>query len=202
MNEAILKFAQEIASHLGNGWTAHIKEDRKNRAYLRSYGIERVILGGDDWYSWEKSKRIEIHGIYPQFGNEPVLSWYGDDKAPTITCAKSRGSEKVTRDIERRFLPKFWPLVEKAEIIVEQYTDDAASRMQNALDIAEVLGEEIDNGRGSDIRAYDTLTVSLGSYKKGVYGSVEVHKDSYSFKIRSCPIDLGLQIAQLIAQHQ
>lgn len=191
-----LEFTRKVAECLGSGWEAVIAGDQVR---LYKDGVERIFLRGDGW-KWNEDGRVSVHGIYPQFCNRGVLSWYGENVCPHITCAISRGPAAVARDIERRFLPDFWHHVERAEKLVEQYTNDMQSRARNALDIAGVLGENIPSNLRDGWESQ--IKIRFGGYNNAPWGHVDVSKEDYTFEIRHCPVDLGLQIAQVIARHK
>ena len=191
-----LEFAQEVARHLGEGW--EVSRVRPNQMRLQKDGVERLLLKGNDWYSWERSDRVEVHGIFPDFEGQPALSWH-NEKKPYITCAKNLGPENLARAIKSRFLPKFWPHVEQAEQIVRGMQAGWDRRKVNAQALSAILGEPAGNGRGHPAGAHDQLSISLNSSSDGLYGKVRVFEGSCTFTINNCPVELGRQIAQLIA---
>ncbi len=190
-----LEFAQAVAQHLGEGW--EVKQVRQNEMRLQKDGTERLLLKGDDWTYWEKSDRVEVHGIFPGFDGQPVLSWRSG-KRPFITCAKNRGPENLARAIEKRFLPRFWHRVEQAEQIVAGMQAGWDRRKANAQALSAILGVSVGNGRGQEVGPHDQLSVSLVG-QGSLYGSIRVFEGSMTLTINSCPVDLALQIAQLIA---
>ncbi len=196
-----LEFAQEVARHLGSGWTARVESDRRNMAYLYKDSVERLLLKGDDWDLWAESRRVEVHGIFPNFEGQPALSWYGDNKKPYITCAKNLGPENLARAIKSRFFPKFWPYVEQAEKVVREMQARWERRKANARELADILGTLVGNGRGQEAGAHDQLSASLTG-ADGLYGNIRVFEKSLTLTVNNCPIDLGLKIAQLIVDNR
>ena len=207
MNEkpdTLLEFAQQVAEALGHGWTAHGVNGNNARAIIENpnttpEGIAAFYVGCDHCW-WERSDRVEVTGRYPGYKGRPVLNSYEDD-FPRITCAVDRGAEAVAREIERRFLPRYWPLAEKALELAAHYERENATAGEAARDIAEIVGGEVSvDGQ----RLLDTPSVRFSKDGGGngrMYGKMEVHGDEVNLDMSGVPVALAERIAAEVARY-
>ena len=180
--------AQGIASHL-DGWEAVSEETNSGRARIEHETGAAISLHVDDY---GKRDRVGVYGRYPNhprrknnggsgYGSYPLS---GVD-TPNITCAISRGHEAIAKDITRRFMDKHLDCHELAvKRIAEQegYLDDQEAMM---LKLADFLGVET---RGTTIYTYGTPSIVIKNPTR----------DTVTFEIRSVPLDIAVQICEVV----
>lgn len=155
MDTNIAELTKEIAQYL-EGWEA-IEKDVEDYAH---YGKDNGWLAHESgaqihlWRPWNRTRRVTISGSYPRSSDEQYypVSGYGREKRPKITCAISRGSEAIAKDILKRLLPSYLNLYQQAQERVADYESDKASEAALMGRLGQACGIPVDNGHRGNLR--------------------------------------------------
>jgi len=191
-----LELAQTIAESLGDEWTAKVS-DYGDYARLSCKGTESISLRGNGW-NWEASKRLIIRGIYPKWHNQSVLH---RRDLPKITCAISRGGIAIARDIETKFLPRYWSLVEEIRQQIEQYEKAQITVAANAELFAQAVGGTVSDRADGQPYSADRPVVRIDGIRD-MYGKAIVGTDTVNIELRQVPLALALQIGRVIGEYR
>lgn len=181
-----------IAAALGPGWRAcppHTNPDGQHYPYHRTpirhdagHSIDLTFDG------WQNEGRIEVSCNWPKGRDGRELIPHRLEDRPVITLAKTTAPERIARDIERRLLPRYLPIWTAQ---VERLARETAYEAQNERTIERIisagLGERSRHGSG-------------GVWLRGnVYADqVTPQGDTLRFESFSCPVDLALQVLELL----
>ena len=202
MNEnkpSLQELGRSVAQNMGFEWHYIPPQDEdygRNRAEIGGPGGCSVVITGDG-YNWEQSDRVEVYGTWPKSldrrdGNRVDFMPYRDNRPDNITCAISRGSVSIARDILRRYVPAYLPAYEKQVEYRQEYLQKEAAVNAAYEELAEAMGEPPSNNgshrlRYSDDQPFGDITISA---YKGI---------SARFDIHNVPMDKALQIARILA---
>jgi len=195
--KSLVEFAEQVANEMEEEWKVDTEKE---------YQYHRVVLEGprDGVISivvdrgWENSNRVRIFGGYPTYEGVTVLSSH-DTKFPEIGVAISRGAAVIAREIQRRFLPKYWPLVERASKLVERYTTDNEIVLYNAEYIEQVSGGCI---RPHSVEGAIICKTPIVQFDSGdIRGKVQVQRHTVNLDIKYCPIGLALQLLEIVSNY-
>jgi hypothetical protein len=151
----------------GSTWSASLS--RKDGAVL--------------WFGFY-GDRVEIGGSFPR-GVDHYL--FQPQEQKRITCAVSKGAERIARDIRSRFFP--WYLPAYADGLKRKDEADAQLEWQdrNLQELAETLGgtvsQQFNGGRDPHVHIN----------RAGVYGHVEVngYTKAANIELRGVPVDIA-----------
>ena len=97
------------------GWTYQAREgEQAFYSTPREYGkLIHAGLRGEIWFSleWNDKSRLVVHVNFPRDRNG---QYYGKDynqKDPRITVSLTKTAEAIARDIQRRLLPEYLPML-------------------------------------------------------------------------------------------
>lgn len=117
---------------------------------------------------WNQKGRLQISCHFPG-GN------WGAEKRPIISVSISKRPEDIARDIERRLLPAYLPLYQKAVERLRAEEEREAADLALAARLAAILGVE---PLGTEINWYGT-----GDFRGGS-GTIRVSGGNVSFDLR------------------
>lgn len=161
--------AAAVARHLP-GWRVKGEEHRA-RVLVNEDGAEVYFR-----QEYNKPDRIEVSGAFPR--SELSSSYFGPHgQRFVISCALSRGPEKIARDVERRLLPGYLPKYAEARASRDAHDQQLRDAEKLAADLGLVFGEQV-RGSHHDWTIYPT---TLGGVRTVVkvqgYGSVNFDVD-------------------------
>jgi hypothetical protein len=112
-------------------------------------------------------------------GETPYVTGYGQlgKRMPSINVSFDKTPQQIAKDIERRLLPEYLPVLEKA---VEQIADSDAYYNKTesfAEEIARIVGVE---AKGNTVDFYRSKYPVFGEK----HGKAEVHDDEVSLELR------------------
>jgi hypothetical protein len=194
------RFAREIADAMGPQWTYDAEDVTNSRcAHLDGPNAGRIRIILDPWYDdpemTRRDYRIEVIGCYARFLRDDVRPH--EHEAPRITCAPSRGAETIASDIERRFLPDYWPALDE--------THNAAGRYERQfykmLDGMGVLSETLEARFEPEPTAWGTPNIRWSG--RDMSTRIQWHGEyGISMEINHLPVDVAVEIAELLKQHE
>lgn len=168
MTVNIIKVAEQVAAHMGDGWrgeaTSWDAEEGKtesNRAYLYGPDGEAVFLWGETYPSDPSNPRVEAHGQYPDGAKDRA------NKQVRIGFGAGKDPKKIAGDITRRLLPEYREELDKAcEYIANvqsaaQGRDDAAT----AITKAHPWLNRTERNNGIELSWYSGVTSRWGDVK-------------------------------------
>ena len=115
----LVRLAQDIAKELGDGWTFKPLDEPYPTQYITGPNEAELAIRIETYGS--RKGRIEVHGNFHIGRNREfidVRDWNHTTsercKLPEISVSGNRGAEAIAKEIKRRFLPEYLPLLQKA----------------------------------------------------------------------------------------
>ncbi|MDH3602769.1 MAG: hypothetical protein OEU26_24420 [Candidatus Tectomicrobia bacterium] len=144
-------------------------------------------------------ERLRIRGVLPRGPNQEYCLPYAV-KEPEITVARARGAKAISRDIVRRFLPKYTQLLQQAQEKKAQL--HARDEAQHAL-VGRLLAHgcvEAPTGGSEWLRVKRTSTASP-EVAFDVWGRVQITgPQTVTLELRQAPEPLVHQILAALDQ--
>lgn len=194
-SNTLVEFAEQVADEMGEEWKA--EGHRSRRMVLVGPQGGKISITGDG-YNWEASDRVKVFGIYPTYEGVTVLSPH-NTQFPKISVAVGRGAAAVAKAIQRRFLPKYWPLVERASKLVVQYAADNGRVLRDAGMIAQTIDGQI---QPRSVESGILCKTPIVRFRcGGVSGAAQVQNDAINLSIRYCSLDLVLQLLEIVGNY-
>jgi len=191
------EFGQRVADALGPFWKA-VTDDHGNYIHLSYMGQEAFSIHPYG-YDWKGSDRISISCLFPKFENHPVLSFYGDRKAPHRTCAIRRGPAAIAKDI-RRYMWRDWlALKDEAQEIVERYERERDARLKTAEGFAAAVGEQLSERWYDDYNRSERPTIHFNP--GSMYATATIGSNDMELKLKGVPFEVGFKIARVIREY-
>lgn len=184
--------AQDVAHHLGFLWnTVKMKHDHL------------AVIGGLDGKSqiclysgWNSNGRLEIRGGYPD-------GYYPDARnRPEMTVSIAKGARKIAADIQRRFIPKYDPLLKGILERQERDIREAGEAEEMLARIVAALepGARTNEDRLSRLPKERNYTVRTDYGKPWAKVEISRWRKSADLEIHDCPLDLAVRICELIRE--
>jgi len=173
--------AAQVAAELGDGWSVDTSHETNSRAVaIVGPDSARIVLLVD----WRKPERTNVTSDLPSGSYKVMAS--DDYKAGNvdISVATDRGAAVIAREITRRVLPVYTPILAKAQAAINRDNDAEANRAALVKRIGEEyglsFGTDRDRGRStaSDWRTHPNLTVSLELTGDGNRGELTLRGDT------------------------
>jgi len=198
MNEkpsTLVEFAKQVADEMGEEW--EVEGCRSRRMVLVGPQRGKISITGYGLH-WEASDRVKVFGIYPTYEGVMVLSSY-NTQFPKISVAIERGAAAVANAIQRRFLPKYWPLVKMAYELIEEYTAANDRVVREAEMIAQTIDGQI---QPRSIESGILCKTPIVRFRCGaVSGDAQVQNDAINLSIRYCSLELALQLLEIVKNY-
>jgi len=192
------RFARDIADAMGPQWRYDAEAANNNRCgYINGPDGAKLGIILDPWYDRpeERSKyRVEVVGCYASFLRDTIRPH--KHEAPRITCAPSRGAEAIARDIERRFLPGYWPALDETHEAAGRYEQQFYAMLDGMGVLSETLEAKFEpepTAWGNPHMRWSSRDISTHIKWHGEYG--------ISMEINHLPVDVAVEIAELLKQH-
>lgn len=119
-------------------------------------------------------------------GEKPYIGHLGLGDEPKIGMSPDKPAEQIVRDIERRLLPAYRPMLAKALQLIEQanaYHNKVESMAKEIAKIVEVDIPEDRSGRPSVKSTVNFYHSRLPGFRENL-GSAEVHDDDVKLELR------------------
>jgi hypothetical protein len=121
--------------------TRDAEERRFPRSHVRLLGPDDQTIYLSASYPYGK---LDAGVIFPDRVNgASVWSLPYGTSAPKISCTLSKSAEQVARDIQRRLLPEYLPLLAQCKACVAETLDYRAKRDAAAEKLAKVIGAPV-----------------------------------------------------------
>jgi hypothetical protein len=195
----LVRLAQDIAKELGQGWTFKPLDEPYPTQYI-SGPHEAEIAIRIETYGARKG-RIEVHGNFHIGRNREFIDVRGWNhstsercKLPEISVSGNRGAAATAKEITRRFLPEYFPLLQQA---IDK-RDAAASwedkTRANLVTLAAIVNASVPVER-------DRTTASFYRNDRA-YGDIQCSGDSVSLKLSSLTMEQAKRVLAMIAEVQ
>jgi hypothetical protein len=104
--------AEQVAEHLPGDWDvmSFPADWSRHGAYLTEHKTQAIlVLGESQEYSERNKQRLTVSTDYPKDRHGRMSS----AKRPKISVSALKSGEQIARDIERRLLPEYLPILDK-----------------------------------------------------------------------------------------
>lgn len=171
--------ANEIALQLGNPW----KADRD----VATFYARIIGPSGAKLHIRRDKAKARVTGVYP--GELPYGyrhdGAYGTEKPPYIGVSESRGAAIIAKEIRRRFLPKYLPLLTlcKEKRVADEVYEKKKAETKEAL-VAAFNGKIV-------------FDHSIHFRVASCYGVAEVNS-SINIKLENMSLDAALKLAEFL----
>jgi hypothetical protein len=132
--DILFTLGQQVASALPGTWTVTPFPEDWGRAgaYLRETESQAIlILGESQEYSERNKNKLSVQGDYPKDRDGHMTS----ARRPKISVSGEKTGAQIARDVERRLLPEYLPILEK-ELAMNARWNESEDKAQ---DIAEQI---------------------------------------------------------------
>lgn len=146
--------------------------------------------------TWKQADRIEVKSQLPQDskGETPYVGLQYGQSMPAITVSGNKSAEQIARDIERRLMPAYLPLLERARKQIAE-TEEYYNRTETmARKIAALVGVKIEKGA----KKIDFYRSPLKIFNETMSGA-EVHDQDVELTLR-LDHDTALEILMELAR--
>jgi len=198
----LVQLTKDIAFFLNEGesailWTFKPLDEPYPTQYISGPKEAELAVRVETYGS--RKGRIEVHGNFHIGRNREfidVREWNHQTsercKLPEISVAGNRGPQAIAKEIKRRFLPEYLPLLQKAiekRDAANSYEDKCR---QNLTVLAKIVNARVPEER-------DRTTTSFYHNDKA-YGDIQVSGDSVTLKLSSLTMEQAKQILTLISE--
>jgi hypothetical protein len=190
-NEELVELTKAIAKELGNAWTFKPMDEPYPTQYITGPNEAELAIRIETYGS--RKGRIEVHGNFHIGHNREfidVREWNHSTsercKLPEISVAGNRGAAAIAKEITRRFLPEYLPLLQKAidkRDAANSYEDKCR---KNLTLLAGIVNADVPTER-------DRTTASFYHNDKA-YGDIQVSGDSVTLKLSSLTMEQAKRI--------
>jgi hypothetical protein len=144
---------------------------------------------------WQDAKRIRISSRLPRDskGDEPYVGLKYGQPMPSITVSGAKEASQIAREIERRLIPEYLPLLEKARDVIAKTDEYHRTTEDVAQQIARLVGVEIGKG-GKKVDFYRSPYPIFTETLSGA----EVHGDDVELTLRLGHVDALALLRRLI----
>jgi hypothetical protein len=190
---AVRERAPQIAAALGPDWAVDVTADTPGVHIAHRDGRRLLFLR----VPYNAPGRLAISGVYP-----PVDSVYGRDADPVqITVGVDRPAEAVAREITRRLLPGYEPLLAQAVEQAQQRAAEAAQRDHAVERLCQALPGTRPITR--ERHHWPKVALSLHSRPGSWQGSGEVYPGgTVQLTMHSLPADLAVALLETLHRHE
>src|SRR4029077_333144 len=189
----LIQLTKDVAFFLNEGdttpaWTFKPMDEPYPTQYISGPNEAELSIRIETYGS--RKGRVEVHGNFHIGRNREfidVREWNGSERAklPEISVSGERGAQAIAKEIKRRFLPAYLPLLAKAIARrVEANTYEDKTRANLAM-LAEIVGARLPEDHGR------TTTYFTG-------GDIQVSGDSITLKLSSLSVEQAKQILEMM----
>jgi hypothetical protein len=191
----LIQLTKDVAFFLNEGeqtpaWTFKPMEEPYPTQYIIGPNEAELSIRIETYGS--RKGRIEISGnFHIGRGREfiDVREWNGSErsKLPEISVSGERGAQAIAKEIKRRFLPEYLPLLAKAIARRNEANSYEDKTRANLATLAEIAGARVPEERGR------TTTYFTG-------GDIQVCGDSITLKLSSLSVEQAKQILEMMKE--
>ncbi len=196
LSEVMDTLARGIARAMGDGWTVDkVSEPSVWRT------ISKLAGNGDRYalsiYKISHENKIKVSGVYPQLpapGN--ILDYIRkyNETLPEMGVSLDKSVAQIAKDIQRRLIPAYEAKRAEAWAAVARVATQTDQRKATVRRMEAVLGWSMRESNHGDTK----YTLGVGHFADG-YGDIIVSQgDSVTIELKSIPVGLGLQVAELL----
>ena len=198
----LIRLTRDIAFLLNEGektvkWTFKPLDEPYPTQYIKGPNESELAIRIETYGS--RKGRIEVHGNFHIGRNREfidVREWNHSTsercKLPEISVSGTRGAAAIAKEIKRRFLPEYLPLLQKAidkRDAANSYEDKTRA---NLTVLAAVVNASVPTER-------ERSTASFYHNDKA-YGDIQVSGDSVSLKLSSLTMQQANRILAMLAE--
>ncbi len=189
----LIQLTKDVAFFLNEGeqtpvWTFKPMDEPYPTQYISGPNEAELSIRIETYGA--RKGRIEISGNF-HIGRDrqfvDVREWNGSQrsKLPEISVAGDRGAQAIAKEIQRRFLPEYLPLLAKAIVRRNESNTYEDKTRANLATLAEIAGARVPEDRGR------TTTYFTG-------GDIQVSGDSITLKLSSLSVEQAKQILEMM----
>jgi hypothetical protein len=193
----LVQLTQDIAKELGTDWTFKPLDEPYPTQYLKGPNEAELAIRIETYGS--RKGRVEVHGNFHIGRNREfvdVREWNHSTsercKLPEISISGNRGAAAIAKEIKRRFLPEYLPLLQKAITKRDEHASYEDKTHANLVILAAIVNASVPTER-------DRTTASFYHNDKA-YGDIQVSGDSATLKLSSLTMKQAERILTLIAE--
>jgi hypothetical protein len=189
----LIQLTKDIAFFLNEGetapvWTFKPMDEPYPTQYIQGPNEAELAIRIETYGA--RKGRIEVHGNFHIGRNREfidVREWNGSERAklPEISVSGERGAQAIAKEIKRRFLPEYLPLLAKAIARRNEANTYEDKTRANLAMLAEIVGARVPAERGR------TTTYFTG-------GDIQVCGDSITLKLSSLNVEQAKQILEMM----
>ena len=196
-NEELVQLTKDIAKELGDAWMFKPMDEPYPTQYINGPNEAEIAIRIETYGS--RKGRVEVHGNF-HIGRErefiDVREWNHATsercKLPEISISGNRGAAAIAKEITRRFLPEYLPLLQKAIDKRDAAISWEDKTRANLVTLAAVVNASIPTER-------DRTTASFYHNDKA-YGDIQCSGDSVSLKLSSLTTEQAKRILAMVAE--
>ena len=174
---------RQIANALGSDYAAELPKDETwNERTITGPNNERFSVGP----IWNKPDMLQIRGEYPNDGRGHTYAPRPHTVA-TIRVRVDRSPAIIAKEIKRRFLPQYQPVLEKAMERKFSHEDYDRDRLSLGQELAAILGVQCNED------GHSVFGIGEGSYADVEAGG----EGTACLNLRSIPADKARAILRL-----
>jgi hypothetical protein len=189
----LIQLTKDVAFFLNEGetapvWTFKPMDEPYPTQYITGPNEAELAIRIETYGA--RKGRIEISGNF-HIGRDrqfvDVREWNGSErsKLPGISVSGERGAQAIAKEIKRRFLPEYLPLLAKAIARRNESNTYEDKTRANLPMLAEIAGARVPEERGR------TTTYFTG-------GDIQVSGDSITLKLSSLSVEQAKQILEMM----
>jgi len=189
----LIQLTKDVAFFLNEGettpaWTFKPMDEPYPTQYISGPNEAELSIRIETYGS--RKGRVEVHGNFHIGRNREfidVREWNGSERAklPEISVSGERGAQAIAKEIKRRFLPAYLPLLAKAIARRDEANTYEDKTRANLAMLAEIVGARLPEDHGR------TTTYFTG-------GDIQVSGDSITLKLSSLSIEQAKQILEMM----
>jgi hypothetical protein len=190
----LIQLTKDIAFLLNEGektvkWTFKPLDEPYPTQYIKGPNESELAIRIETYGA--RKGRIEVHGNFHIGRNREfidVREWNGSErcKLPEISVSGTRGAAAIAKEIKRRFLPEYLPLLQKAITKRDEHASYEDKTRANLTVLAAIVNAAVPTER-------DRSTASFYHNDKA-YGDIQVSGDSVTLKLSSLTMGQAKQI--------
>lgn len=191
VTQPFVDFMTELASAMGFEWS--LGKIGSNDISLNGPDGAEIWVRSDTWeYDPTNGGRLEIGGCYPRVQG---TSFKGDDAPKNISCAVSKSTDQIAKDIQRRFVRHYLPAHQSALQNFNEHLEAKAKHRAQLEAIAQAADIEPPPPEGERVHLFPRSSYPL-------HGTAETYKDRIHLDVRGIPWDLGLEIIRILTNYE
>jgi hypothetical protein len=196
----LIQLTKDIAFFLNEGeqrpdWTFKPMDEPYPTQYITGPNEAELSIRIETYGA--RKGRVEVSGNFHIGRNRQfvdVREWNGSErtKLPEISVASERGAQAIAKEIKRRFLPEYLPLLAKAIARRDESNTYEDKSRANLATLAAIVNARVPAER-------DRTSTSF-YHNDRAYGDIQVSGDSVTLKLSSLSVEQAKQILALVKE--